>query len=138
MIKNVIGMTVEKLKAEMDKALQFPGMPNIWWMPIQTRTEMLATGIRSALGIKVFGDDLEAIESTAVAIEAAIQKVPGTRSAFAERTMGGYFLDLVIDREVDTTGYIACDSHIHTYTYSGCGSSSTASASVSCPGRPVG
>ena len=77
-------------------------MPNIWWMPIQTRTEMLATGIRSALGIKVYGSDLEAIERSAVQIERALQEDPRTarftRSAFAERVTGGYFLDFRIKR----------------------------------------
>ncbi|MCA9399518.1 MAG: efflux RND transporter permease subunit, partial [Candidatus Omnitrophica bacterium] len=67
------GMTVEKLKAEMDAALQFPGMPNIWWMPIQTRTEMLATGIRSAVGVKVLGKDLESIEQAATEIETLLR-----------------------------------------------------------------
>ena len=64
------------------RSLQYPGMPNIWWMPIQTRTEMLSTGIRSQLGIKVFGDDLATIEQAAVAIEHALPQVAGTRSAF--------------------------------------------------------
>tara|TARA_R110002049_G_C9178700_1_gene563493 strand:- start:7304 stop:10471 length:3168 start_codon:yes stop_codon:yes gene_type:complete len=95
-------MTWDKLIAEMDAAMRFPGMPNIWWMPIQTRTEMLATGIRSALGIKVFGSDLAQIEETAVNIERALlddkRTEPFTRSAFAERTTGGYFLDFDIDR----------------------------------------
>lgn len=96
------GMTWEKLIQKMDQAMQFPGMPNIWWMPIQTRTEMLATGIRSALGIKVFGPDLETIQKTAIEIENALQKdprtAPYTRSAFAERIAGGYFLDFDINR----------------------------------------
>jgi len=96
------GMTWDKLIAEMDAQMRFPGMPNIWWMPIQTRTEMLATGIRSSLGIKVFGSDLSTIEKTAVDIERALQedqRTSGyTRSAFAERTTGGYFLDFDIDR----------------------------------------
>ena len=95
-------MTWEKLIDEMDEAMQFPGMPNIWWMPIQTRTEMLATGIRSTLGIKVFGPDLKEIEETAVNIERALledsRTAEDTRSAFAERTTGGYFLDFDIDR----------------------------------------
>jgi Cu(I)/Ag(I) efflux system membrane protein CusA/SilA len=73
-------------------------MPNVWWMPIQTRTEMLSTGIRSQLGIKVFGDDLAEIERTAVAIERAVQDVPGTRSAFAERSTGGFFADFTVNR----------------------------------------
>ncbi len=97
------GLTWDGLIAEMDEKLRYPGMPNIWWMPIQTRTEMLATGIRSGLGIKVFGTDLKNIESTAVDIEKALQKDSRTkdytRSAFAERLTGGYFLDFNIDRD---------------------------------------
>jgi Cu(I)/Ag(I) efflux system membrane protein CusA/SilA len=97
------GMTWDKLIGEMDAAMRFPGMPNIWWMPIQTRTEMLATGIRSSLGIKVFGPELGTIEETAVEIEQALlegeRTAPYTRSAFAERATGGYFLDFDIDRE---------------------------------------
>ncbi len=80
------GLTWDDLIAEMDRKLQYTGMPNVWWMPIQTRTEMLSTGIRSQLGIKVFGDDLAEIEATAVEVERAVQEVPGTRSAFAERS----------------------------------------------------
>jgi len=93
------GMTWERLIQEMDDKLQYPGMPNLFWMPIQTRTEMLATGIRSKLGIKVFGDDLATIEKAAVAIEAAVADVPGTRSAVAERLTGGFFLDIRVRRE---------------------------------------
>ena len=96
------GLTWDDLIAEMDEALNYPGMPNIWWMPIQTRTEMLATGIRSALGIKVYGDNLDGIEATAVNIERALladsRTAPYTRSAFAERLTGGYFLDFDINR----------------------------------------
>jgi len=92
------GLTWDGLIAEMDEKLRYPGMPNVWWMPIQTRTEMLSTGIRSPLGIKVFGDDLEEIESAAVAIERAVADVPGTRSAFAERSTGGFFADFEVDR----------------------------------------
>jgi Cu(I)/Ag(I) efflux system membrane protein CusA/SilA len=92
------GLSWEELIAEMDRELQYPGMPNIWWMPIQTRTEMLATGIRSQLGIKVFGDDLREIEAAAIEIEHAVAQVPGTRSAFAERSTGGFFLDVEVDR----------------------------------------
>lgn len=97
------GMTWDKLIGEMDSAMRFPGMPNIWWMPIQTRTEMLATGIRSALGIKIFGPELGVIERTGVDIERALlddeRTAPYTRSAFAERATGGYFLDFDIDRK---------------------------------------
>jgi len=92
------GMTWEKLIAEMDGKLRYPGMPNIWWMPIQTRNEMLATGVRSAVGIKVFGPDLAGIERVAVQIENAVRDVPGTRSAFADRLTGGRYLDFDIDR----------------------------------------
>lgn len=96
------GLSWDDLIAEMDETLHFPGMPNVWWMPIQTRTEMLATGIRSTLGIKVFGDQLDKIELTAVAIEHALQDdyrtAPYTRSAFAERLTGGNFLDFDINR----------------------------------------
>ena len=74
-------------------------MPNIWWMPIQTRTEMLNTGIRSNLGIKVFGSELSEIERVAVEIERALANVEGTRSAFAERITGGYFLDFTVRRD---------------------------------------
>ncbi len=77
------GMTWQRLIQEMDSKLRYPGMPNLFWMPIQTRTEMLATGIRSQLGIKVFGDDLATIEQAGTAIERILADVPGTRSAVA-------------------------------------------------------
>ena len=93
------GMTWDELVKEMDESLHFPGMPNVWWMPIQTRTEMLATGVRAPLGIEVFGDDLEAIEKTAIAIEHAVTKLPGTRSAFAERSTGGFYIDVEPKRD---------------------------------------
>lgn len=94
------GLTWDDLVAEMDERLQYPGMPNLFWMPIQTRTEMLATGIRSPLGIQVFGDDLETIEKTAIEIERAVADVPGTRSAFADRTTGAFYIDVAIKREI--------------------------------------
>src|SRR5437660_1071713 len=93
------GMTWDKLLAEVNANIKTPGMANIFWMPIQTRTEMLTTGFRSALGIKVFGPDLQGIENLAVQIEKAIVDLPDTRSAFAERTVGGYFLDFDVNRE---------------------------------------
>ena len=93
------GMTWEKIIAEMNEKLKTPGMANIFWMPIQTRTEMLTTGFRSQLGIKVFGPDLEKIQDAAVQIEKALSDFPATRSVFAERTTGGYFLDITPDRE---------------------------------------
>lgn len=93
------GLTWEGLVREMDAALDFPGMPNTFWMPIQTRTEMQATGIRSQLGVKVFGPNLDTIERTAIEIEHALAALPQTRSAVAERTTGGFYLDVRIDRE---------------------------------------
>jgi copper/silver efflux system protein len=92
------GMTWQRLIGEMDQKLRYPGMPNLWWMPIQTRNEMLATGVRSAVGVKVFGPDLAGIERVGVAVEEAIRTVPGTRSAYAERVTGGRFLDFDVDR----------------------------------------
>jgi Cu(I)/Ag(I) efflux system membrane protein CusA/SilA len=93
------GMTWDQLIREMEEKLQFPGMPNIWWMPIQTRTEMLSTGIRSKLGVQVFGDNLVQIEEASIAIERALANVPGTRSAFADRSTGGFYIDVVAKRE---------------------------------------
>lgn len=98
------GLTWDGLVQEMDEALQYPGMPNVWWMPIQTRTEMLATGIRSPLGIQVFGDDIATIERTAVQIERAVSQIEGTRSAFAERSTGGFFADIEV-RRADAARY---------------------------------
>lgn len=92
------GLTKADLIAELDAKLRYPGMPNIWWMPIQTRTEMLATGVRSPVGIQVFGDDLETIERAAVQIERAVRDIDGTRSAFAERSTGGFFVDFEVRR----------------------------------------
>jgi Cu(I)/Ag(I) efflux system membrane protein CusA/SilA len=93
------GLTWDGLIGEMDRALSYPGMPNVWWMPIQTRTEMLSTGIRAPLGLKIFGDDLGTIERVAVELEKVVKQVPGTRSAFAERSTGGFYADVVVDRE---------------------------------------
>lgn len=93
------GMTWEKLLAEMNQNVRFPGMANIFWMPIQTRTEMLSTGFRSNLGIKIFGPDLNIIEDIGVEIEGVLSEKEGTRSVFAERVTGGYFLDFDINRE---------------------------------------
>lgn len=93
------GLTWDALVAELDARVQWPGFPNAWWMPIQTRTEMLSTGIRSPLGIKVFGPDLDAVEAAAVELEALARAVPGTRSAVAERVTGGLYVDVEVDRE---------------------------------------
>ena len=91
------GMTVDKLIGEMDKALQFPGVANSWTMPIKARTDMLSTGIRTPIGIKVFGTDLAEMERLAKQIETAVRQVPGTTSAYAERLTGGYYLDIEPD-----------------------------------------
>jgi len=91
------GMTVDKLIAEMNEALKFPGVANSWTMPIQGRLDMLSTGIRTPIGIKVFGMDLAGIERLATQIEAVVQAVPGTTSAFAERITGGFYLDIAPD-----------------------------------------
>src|ERR1035437_5106023 len=88
------GMTIEKLVAELDKALQFPGVSNAWTMPIKARIDMLATGIRTPVGVKVYGTDLTEMENVARQIEAAVRTVPGTTSAFAERIIGGYYLNI--------------------------------------------
>ena len=92
------GMTVDKLVAELDQALQIPGVANAWTMPIKNRTDMLATGIRTPVGIKVFGNDLGEIEKLAKQIETVVKMVPGTSSAYAERVTGGYYLDIEPDR----------------------------------------
>jgi len=91
-------MTIDKLIAEMDKALQFPGIANSWTMPIKARIDMLSTGIRTPIGIKVFGKNLDEMEQLAKQIEAVVRKVPGTTSAFAERITGGFYLNIEPDR----------------------------------------
>jgi len=93
------GMTYEKLVDEMDAALRFPGVSNSWTMPIKGRIDMLATGIRTPVGVKIFGPDLNELERLATEVEAAVRMVPGTRSAFGERVVSGSYLDIEIDRE---------------------------------------
>ena len=92
------GMTTDTLIAELDKALQFPGVANAWTMPIKARTDMLSTGIRTPIGIKVFGKDLDEMEKLAREIEAVVKTVPGTSSAFAERITGGFYLNVEPER----------------------------------------
>jgi Cu(I)/Ag(I) efflux system membrane protein CusA/SilA len=92
------GMTWDRLLDEMDAKLRIPGFPNIWWMPIQTRTEMITTGVRSPVGIKVLGPDLKTIEKIGIEIEQVLATVPGTKSAFAERLNEGYYLDVIVNR----------------------------------------
>ncbi len=93
------GMTMDTLITELDQALQIPGVSNAWTMPIKARTDMLSTGIRTPIGIKVFGNDLTELEQLAKAIEAVVKTVPGTTSAYAERITGGYYLNIEPDRE---------------------------------------
>ena len=92
------GLTMDALIADMDKALQFPGVANSWTMPIKARIDMLATGIRTPIGIKVFGKDLDEMEKLARRLEAVVKAVPGTTSAFAERLTGGSYLNIEPDR----------------------------------------
>ncbi|MGA7159551.1 MAG: CusA/CzcA family heavy metal efflux RND transporter [Bacteroidota bacterium] len=92
------GMNVQKLIDEMDRAIQFPGVTNAWTMPIKTRTDMLSTGIKTPVGIKISGPDLAELESLGRDVETVIRGVPGTQSAFAERTVGGNYLDFDINR----------------------------------------
>ena len=93
------GMTVEKLINELDKAVNLPGVSNAWTMPIKARTDMLSTGIRTPVGIKVLGPKLEEIQRIGEHLESVLKDVPGTRNIFAERVTGGYYLDFNIRRE---------------------------------------
>lgn len=93
------GMTYESLVDEMDRVLQFPGVTNAWTMPIKARLDMLTTGVRTPVGIKIFGPDLQEIEKIGEHLEMVLKEVPGTRSVYAERVSGGYFLDFDINRE---------------------------------------
>ena len=93
------GMTWEKLVEEMDKKIRFPGVANAWTMPIKNRIDMLSTGIRTPVGIKIFGPDLTKIEEIGRHLEMVLNSVPGTRSVFAERVAGGYYLDFDLKRE---------------------------------------
>ncbi|MFF0950067.1 efflux RND transporter permease subunit [Rhizobium leguminosarum] len=92
------GVTTDSLKQQMDAALQFPGVSNAWTMPIRARIDMLSTGIRTPVGVKVYGTDLGEMEKVARQIETVLKTIPGTSSAYAERVIGGYYLDIVPDR----------------------------------------
>jgi Cu(I)/Ag(I) efflux system membrane protein CusA/SilA len=92
------GLTTEKLQAEMDEALRLPGVSNAWTMPIKARIDMLATGIRTPVGVKVFGPDLSELERLATEVERVVRNVPGTTSAFAERLEGGHYIEITPDR----------------------------------------
>ncbi len=93
-------MTYEKIVSELNGKLAFAGMPNIWWMPIQTRIEMLSTGIRTPVGIKVLGSSLEEIERVSVAIEGELKGLKGSRSVVADRPGSGFFIDIDVKRDI--------------------------------------
>ena len=93
------GMTAERLIEEMDAALDIPGLTNYWTMPIQARIDMLSTGIRTPVGVKIAGPDLAVLERLGKEVEAVMGSLPGTLDAYAERTMGGNYLDIAIDRD---------------------------------------
>jgi Cu(I)/Ag(I) efflux system membrane protein CusA/SilA len=102
--KKVLGLfnrkiTEDEIIDELDKKLAVPGMPNIWTMPIKNRIDMLSTGIRSSVGVKVFGPDLKTIENVSIDIEREVKKIKNVRTAVAERVAGGFFLDVDFDRE---------------------------------------
>jgi Cu(I)/Ag(I) efflux system membrane protein CusA/SilA len=92
------GMTVEKLRAELDRSVQLPGLTNAWVMPIKTRIDMLATGIKTPVGIKIAGPDLKVIEGIGRDLERVLESVPGTASVYSERVAGGRYVDVDIDR----------------------------------------
>lgn len=92
------GMTIDKLVEEMDRAVRIPGVTNAWTMPIKTRIDMLSTGIKTPVGIKIAGDDLAVLERLGREIEEAIKHAPGTLSAYSERVIGGNYIDFEIDR----------------------------------------
>src|ERR1044071_6876398 len=89
----------DELVNEMNARLTLPGQTNAWTMPIKNRIDMLTTGVRTPVGVKIFGSDLKEIERTAQQLERILQNVHGTRSAYGERTAGGYFVDFDLNRE---------------------------------------
>ncbi len=93
------GMTVKKLIDQMNEAVNFPGVTNAWTMPIKTRTDMLSTGIKTPVGIKISGPNLDTLQAIGEKVEAIMRTVPGTLSAYAERTVGGNYVDIKINRE---------------------------------------
>ncbi len=93
------GMTIEKLTEELNQALQFPGLTNAWTMPIKTRIDMLSTGIKTPVGIKVAGPDLTRLQEIGEEVESVVSRVPGTLSVYSERVMGGNYLNFSIRRD---------------------------------------
>jgi len=92
-------ITQEAIVEDLDRVVRLPAIPNAWTMPIKARLDMLSTGIRTPVGLKINGPNLETIQTVAVAAEGILQHVPGTRSAFAERTAQGYFVDFDLKRD---------------------------------------
>ncbi len=92
------GMTTERLVSEMDRAVRLPGVTNAWTMPIKNRIDMLATGVRTPIGIKVYGPNLDTLQQLGIEIERIVKGVPGSRNVFAERNVSGYYVDVQIDR----------------------------------------
>jgi copper/silver efflux system protein len=92
-------ITWKELVGELDKALQMPGWTNAWTMPIKTRIDMLSTGIRTPIGVKIFGQDLQEIEKIGMDLERSLSKIPGTRSVFSDRNTGGFYIDIVPNRD---------------------------------------
>ncbi len=93
------GMTMDKLLKELDAAIQFPGLTNAWTMPIKTRIDMLSTGIKTPVGIKIMGPDLKVLSELGQKIASLLKKVPGTQSVFSDKTVGGNYLDFKIKRQ---------------------------------------
>jgi Cu(I)/Ag(I) efflux system membrane protein CusA/SilA len=93
------GMTMEGIRAELDRAVQFPGVTNVWIQPIKNRIDMLATGIKTPVGVKISGADLKVIETIGIAVEQAVAGIDGTASAYAERPVGGRFIEINVNRD---------------------------------------
>ena len=92
------GMTTERLVSEMDRAVRLPGVTNAWTMPIKNRIDMLATGVRTPIGIKVYGPNLDTLQQLGIEVERIVKQIPGTRNVFAERNVSGYYVDVQTDR----------------------------------------
>ncbi len=105
-------ITFEELVDEMDRALRIPGVTNAWTMPIKARIDMLTTGVRTPVGVKVLGSDLDEVERVGLEIEATLRGVPGTRSVYAERTVRGFYVDIVPRRE-DLARHGLTLAHVH-------------------------
>ena len=106
------GMTTERLVAALDRAVRLPGVTNAWTMPIKNRIDMLATGVRTPVGVKIHGANLDTLQHLGVEVEHILRDVPGTRSVFAERNVSGYYVDIELDRaEAARYGLNAGDLH---------------------------